>query len=56
MWSTWATLIASMPGLRNVTGETRVPSRMVDVSRARPASVIQASVGPGSPDTSLIFR
>ena len=47
IWSTCATLIASSPGLRNVTGETSVPSRIVDVSRASPASVIHASVGPG---------
>ena len=30
-------------------GVTSVPRRIVEVSRARPASVIQASVGPGSP-------
>lgn len=28
---------------------TSVPSRMVDVSRATPANVVQASVGPGRP-------
>ena len=47
MASTCATAIASGPGRRNVTGDTRVPSRSVVVSRARPASVIHASVGPG---------
>ena len=30
--------------------------RIVDVSRARPASVIQASVGPGAPDPLPIAR
>ena len=39
--------MASRPGLRNVADVTSVPRRMVEVSRARPASVIQASVGPG---------
>ena len=34
---------------RNVAQVSRVPSRMEVVSRARPASVVQASVGPGSP-------
>ena len=42
----WATL----------AGLIRVPSRMREVSRARPASVIQASVGPGRPLTLPIFR
>ena len=47
--STWATAIASGPGRRNVAEVTRVPSRMVVVSRASPARVVQASVGPGQP-------
>ena len=47
IWSTPATLIASGPGSRNVTGVTRVPSLMRSVSRARPASVVHASVEPG---------
>ena len=33
----------------NVTGDTSVPRRMRDVSRASAPSVIQASVGPGRP-------
>ncbi len=49
IWSTFATLIASGPGCRKVALVIMVPSRMVLVSRARPASVIQASLGPGSP-------
>ena len=49
MASTWATVMASGPGNRKVAAVTRVPRRMVDVSRAMPARVIQASVGPGSP-------
>ena len=40
-------MIASGPGSRNVADVTSVPRRIVDVSRARPASVVQASVGPG---------
>ena len=56
IWSTWATLIASGPGWRNVADVTSVPSRMVEVSRARAASVIHASVGPGSPDAPPIAR
>ena len=36
-------------GSRNVAGLTSVPSRTRDVSRARPASVSHASVGPGTP-------
>ncbi len=47
--STCATLIASGPGCRNVADVTSVPSRIVDVSRASPASVTHESVGPGSP-------
>ena len=39
-----------------VAAVTSVPSRIVAVSRANPASVIHASVGPGSPLTSPIFR
>ncbi len=49
IWSTCATLIASTPGSRKVPAVTRVPRRIVEVSRASPASVTQASVGPGSP-------
>ena len=45
--STVATAIASGPGRRNVAELTMVPSRIVDVSRANPARVTQASVGPG---------
>ena len=52
IWSTPATVIASGPGSRNVADVTSVPSRIVEVSRARPASVVQASVGPGSPPAS----
>ena len=47
IWSTWATEMASGPGSRNVAEVTSVPSRIRLVSRARPARVIQASVGPG---------
>ena len=47
--STWATLMASTPGARKVAELSRVPSRILEVSRAIPARVIQASVGPGSP-------
>ena len=49
MTSTWATEIASGPGSRNVAAVTSVPSRIREVSRASPASVTHASVGPGSP-------
>ena len=56
IWSTCATEIASGPGSRNVVGLTSVPSRMREVSRASAASVSQASLGPGRPDTSPIFR
>ena len=41
--------MASGPGSRNVAGVTSVPSRIRLVSRASPASVTQASVGPGRP-------
>ena len=37
------------PGRRKVADVTRVPRRMVEVSRASPARVVQASVGPGPP-------
>ena len=37
------------PGNRNVTGLTSVPSRMREVSRPSPASVIQASDEPARP-------
>ena len=56
MASTWATVTASGPGNRKVAELTKVPSLMVEVSRARPASVIQASVGPGSPFPDPIRR
>ena len=39
-----AAIFASVPGGRNVTGETSTPSRIRSVSRARPASTVQASV------------
>ena len=42
-------MIASGPGSRNVADVTSVPSRIVVVSRASPASVIHESVGPGKP-------
>ncbi len=53
IWSTCATEIASTPGSRNVADVISVPSRIVEVSRARPASVSQASVGPGSPSVPM---
>ncbi len=56
IWSTCATVIASGPGSRNVAAVISVPSRIRVVSRASPASVVQASVGPGSPLTEPIFR
>lgn len=56
IWSTCATVIASGPGNRKVAAVIRVPSRMDRVSRASPARVVQASVGPGSPLTDPIFR
>ena len=49
IWSTCATEMASGPGSRKVAGVTSVPSRIRLVSRASPASVIHASVGPGTP-------
>ena len=49
IWSTFATWIASGPGKRKVALVIIVPSRMVLVSRASPARVVQASVGPGRP-------
>ena len=49
IWSTWATVIASGPGSRKVADVISVPSRIRLVSRASPARVTQASVGPGSP-------
>ncbi len=54
--STCATSMASTPGSRNVAGLTSVPRRIRFVSRARPASVTQASVEPGSPLTSPMCR
>ena len=47
IWSTCATWIARIPGWRKVADETSVPSLMRLVSRARPARVVQESVGPG---------
>src|SRR6056297_587169 len=52
MSSTWATLTARGPGSRNVIDVTRVPNRIVEVSRAIPPNVTHASVGPGSPSLS----
>ena len=49
IWSTPATVIASGPGCRNVALVISVPSRIVLVSRASPASVTHASLGPGCP-------
>ena len=54
IWSTWATEIASGPGSRNVAEVTSVPSRIRLVSRASPASVTQASVGPGRPSPPIV--
>ena len=54
MASTWATEMASGPGSRKVAEVTSVPSRMRLVSRARPARVIQASVGPGRPSPPIV--
>jgi len=45
MASTVRRFAASTPGRRNVTGDTSVPRRTRVVSRASPASVVQASVG-----------
>ncbi len=56
IWSTCATCSASTPGSRKVAAVISVPSRIREVSRAIPARVIQASVGPGSPSASPIFR
>ncbi|MCW2791489.1 MAG: hypothetical protein JWO76_587 [Nocardioides sp.] len=53
IWSTFATEIASGPGCRKVALVIIVPSRIVLVSRASPASVIQASLGPGRPSVPL---
>ena len=53
IWSTLATLIASGPGSRNVALVIIVPSRIVVVSRASPASVTQASLGPGRPSVPI---
>ncbi len=53
IWSTVATLIDSGPGWRKVALVIMVPSRIVLVSRARPASVIQASLGPGRPSVPM---
>ena len=47
--STVATSLAKGPGRRKVIGETSAPKWIRVVSRARPASVAQASVvGPSS--------
>jgi hypothetical protein len=56
MASTWATAMASGPGSRKVAAVISVPRRMVDVSLAIPARVIQASVGPGSPSDDPMAR
>ena len=48
-----ATVMASGPGSRNVAEFISEPSRIRDVSRARPASVIHASLGPGSPSVPI---
>ena len=54
--ATVATTLARLPGGRKVTGETSVPSVMLDVSRARPASVAHASVvgRPASPEAGVV--
>ena len=50
MWSTVVASFASTDGWRKVTGETSVPSRIVLVTAASPASVAHASSEPfGSP-------
>ena len=54
IWSTWATEMASGPGSRKVAAVISVPSRIRLVSRARPASVTHASVGPGSPEPPIV--
>ena len=54
IWSTCATEIASGPGSRKVAALISVPSRMRSVSRARPASVSHASVGPGRPSPPIV--
>ena len=51
MASTPATVMANGPGCRKVAEVTRVPSRIRLVSRAMPARVIHASLGPGRPLT-----
>ena len=56
MASTTATEMASGPGQRNVADDTSVPSRIRLVSRAMPARVIHASLGPGSPVESPMAR
>ncbi len=43
--STVATMMASWPGCRNVPAVTSVPSLTLLVWMARPASVVQESVG-----------
>ena len=53
IWSTCATWIANRPGERNVALVTRVPSRIVLVSRASAPSVTQESVGPGRPSVPI---
>ena len=54
IWSTCATEIASGPGSRKVAAVISVPSRIRAVSRASPARVTQASVGPGSPSPPIV--
>ena len=48
MRSTVTAAFASTAGSRKVTGETSVPSRIVDVTAARPARFVHASEDPRS--------
>jgi hypothetical protein len=45
IWSTVAAMMASDPGCRKVPAVISVPSRILLVWTARPASVVQESVG-----------
>ena len=54
IWSTCATEMASGPGSRKVAAVMSVPSRIRLVSRARPARVSHASVGPGRPSPPMV--
>lgn len=56
MASTSAAITVNVPTGRSVTGVTKVPSRMVLVSRASPARVVQASVAAGNPVADPILR